>query len=64
MEERFKSGVCVDIVLTKKLESKKHILLMKRKNTGSDDGMYELPWGHLERNEDLYDAMIREIIGE
>ena len=61
MEERFKSGVCVDIVLTKKLENKKYILLMKRKNTGNDDGMYELPGGHLERNEDLYDAMIREI---
>ena len=57
---RFKSGVCVDIVLTKKLDNKKYILLMKRKNTGFDDGMYELPGGHLEKNEDLYDAMIRE----
>ena len=58
--ERFKSGVCVDIVLTKEIDNNKHILLMKRKNTGSDDGMYELPGGHLEANEDLYDAMIRE----
>ena len=49
MEERFKSIVCVDILLIK--ENK--ILLMKRKNTGYDDGMYELPGGHLESNEDL-----------
>lgn len=56
MKERFKNGVCVDIMLVK--ENK--IMLMKRKNTGSDDGMYELPGGHLEKNEDLYDAMIRE----
>jgi 8-oxo-dGTP pyrophosphatase MutT (NUDIX family) len=58
--ERFKNGVCVDIILTKEIDNKKHILLMKRKNTGSDDGMYELPGGHLEKDEDLYDAMIRE----
>lgn len=58
--ERFKNGVCVDIVLIKEVDNKKYILLMKRKNTGSDDGMYELPGGHLEKNEDLFDAMIRE----
>lgn len=56
MSERFKNSVCVDIMLVKGNK----ILLMKRKNTGSDDGMYELPGGHLESNEDLYDAMIRE----
>lgn len=56
MSERFKNGVCVDIMLVR--DNK--ILLMKRKNTGTDDGMYELPGGHLEKNEDLYDAMIRE----
>lgn len=57
MNERFKNGVCVDIILYKNNK----ILLMKRKNTGSDDGLYELPGGHLEANEDLYDAMIREV---
>ena len=57
MKERFKNGVCVDLLLKKGNK----ILLMKRKNTGSDDGMYELPGGHLEYDEDLYDAMIREI---
>lgn len=58
--ERFKNGVCVDILLIKEIDNKKHVLLMKIKNTGSDDGMYELPGGHLEKDEDLYDAMIRE----
>ena len=57
MEERYKSVVCVDLIIEK---DDKKILLMKRKNTGNDDGMYELPGGHLEKNEDLYDAMIRE----
>ena len=33
---------------------------MKRQNTGSDDGYYELPGGHLEEKEDIFDAMIRE----
>lgn len=47
-------------MLTQTNNNKKQILLMKRKNTGSDDGMYELPGGHLEAKEDLYDAMIRE----
>lgn len=60
MKERFKSGICVDIALIKENDGEKQILLMKRKNTGFDDGMYELPGGHLEKNEDLYDAMIRE----
>ena len=48
MKERFKNGVCVDIVLTRGNK----VLLMKRKNTGNDDGMYELPGGHLEKNEE------------
>lgn len=56
MKERFKNGVCVDIMIMRDNQ----ILLMKRKNTGNDDGMYELPGGHLEKNEDLFDAMIRE----
>ena len=56
MEERFKSTVCVDLIIEK--DSK--ILLMKRKNTGYNDLEYELPGGHLEKDEDLIDAMIRE----
>ena len=60
MEKRFKSVVCADIMITKQIENETYILLMKRQNTGSDDGYFELPGGHLEKGEDLFDAMIRE----
>ena len=60
MEERFKNVVCADLLARKVVNGKTLILLSKRKNTGHDDGEYELPGGHLERNEDIYDAMIRE----
>lgn len=60
MEERFKCAVCVDLIATRKNDSKTQVLLMQRKNTGDDDGNYELPGGHLESGEDLFDAMIRE----
>ena len=58
--ERFKNVVCADLLIKKRKKDKTYILLMKRENTGSDDGYYELPGGHLEENEDIYNAMIRE----
>ena len=61
MSERYLSVVCVDILIKRQENNKTYILLMKRQNTGFNDGEYELPGGHLEKNEDLYDAMIREI---
>ena len=60
VEERFKSVICADILIKKVVDDKEYILLMKRKNTGNNDGEYELPGGHLEQNEDIFDAMIRE----
>lgn len=60
MEERFKIAICVDLMISRDLGQGKEILLMKRKNTGFNDGEYELPGGHLEANEDLFEAMIRE----
>ena len=60
MEKRFKSVVCADLMITKQVENETYILLMKRQNTGTDDGYFELPGGHLEKGEDLFDAMIRE----
>ena len=59
--ERFRCLVCVDLFMFKIENGKKKILLMKRKNTGTDDGEYELPGGHLEKDEDIFEAMIREI---
>lgn len=60
MEERFKCAVCVDLFMFKEEGGEKKVLLMKRKNTGTNDGEYELPGGHLENGEDIFDAMIRE----
>ena len=61
IKERFKSVICADILIKKIIDGKECTLLMKRKNTGSNDGEYELPGGHLEANEDIFDAMIREV---
>ena len=58
--ERFKNVVCADLLIKKRENDNTYILLMKRQNTGNDDGYYELPGGHLEENEDIFDAMIRE----
>ena len=62
MEERYKSMIVVDLMLTRINENtgKKEVLLALRKNTGYNDGEYELPGGHVEENEDLMNAMIRE----
>lgn len=62
MEERYKSKIVVDLLLerTNKDTNKKEILLMLRQNTGYLDNRYDLPGGHVEPNEDIFGAMIRE----
>ena len=61
MEERYKSMLVVDIMLSRiNKKGKKEILLSLRKNTGSHDGEYELPGGHVDEGEDLMQAMVRE----
>lgn len=62
MAERYKSVLVVDLMLTRDNENSgsKEVLLSLRKNTGFNDGEYELPGGHVEENEDLIQAMIRE----
>ena len=62
MEERYKSMIVVDLMLTRtnEITGKKEVLLALRKNTGYNDGKYELPGGHVEENEDLMNAMVRE----
>lgn len=62
MEERYKSMIVVDLMLTRenKKKGKKEILLALRKNTGYNDGQYELPGGHVDEGEDLLQAMVRE----
>lgn len=61
MEERYKSKIVVDLLLKRKNENnKEEILLSLRENTGYRDGYYDLPGGHVDENEDLFFAMIRE----
>lgn len=56
MEERNKLPVSVQLLL----EKDNKILLLKRKNTGYEDGKYCLPGGHVEANEEIRQAMKRE----
>lgn len=56
MDKRNKLPVSVQLLLQK--DNK--ILLMKRKNTGYEDGKYCLPGGHVEANEEIRKALIRE----
>jgi ADP-ribose pyrophosphatase YjhB (NUDIX family) len=40
------------------------VLLSERKNTGYSDGMYSLVGGHVEQNETIVEAVIREVSEE
>lgn len=54
--ERFKLTVDVHLILRKQDK----ILLLKRQNTGYEDGSYHLPAGHMDGNETVTSALIRE----
>lgn len=43
------------------IEREGEILLSMRKNTGYSDGMYSLVGGHVESNETLKEALLREV---
>lgn len=53
---RFKMIVSGYLILIKN----KKVLLMRRKNTGYEDGKYGLPAGHVEENESIRYATCRE----
>ena len=59
MSERHVSRIVVDLLLERKNSTtgKTQILMML---AGYLENQYDLPGGHLEPGEDLYDAMIRE----
>jgi len=55
-KERFKLVVDVHLILRKQDK----ILLLKRQNTGYEDGSYHVPAGHMDGNETVTKALIRE----
>ncbi len=57
MEERFSVKITVGLLLI----NNGKILMMKRKNTGYMDGMYAFVAGHVEEEESLKQAMVREV---
>lgn len=56
MDKRNKFPISVQLIV----QNEEKILLLKRKNTGYEDGKYCLPGGHLEKNEEIRSAIIRE----
>ena len=54
--KRFKMPVAVHLFLI----HDNRILLIKRINTGYCDNMFSLPAGHVEKGENVFEAMIRE----
>lgn len=55
--ERFKMIASVYLLLVKR----RKILLLRRINTGYEDGKYGLPAGHVEDNETIRAALCREV---
>lgn len=61
MKERYEIKCAVFLILTKVENGKKQILLQRRFHTGILDGQYDVSCsGHLEKNETLTEAMVRE----
>lgn len=61
MSERYKCIVAVFLILTRENKGKTEVLLQERYNTGYMDGKYDTACsGHLEPNESLSMALVRE----
>lgn len=57
-KERFKMPVSVQVIL---FNQNDEVLLLKRKSTGFGEGLYGFIGGHVEQNEQVIDAAIREV---
>ena len=61
MKERYMLKCAVFLILTKIENNKEYVLIQRRYNTGIQDGKYDVSVsGHLEKNETLKEAIIRE----
>ena len=61
MKKRYESKVAVFLILMRKVNGKREILLQRRCNTGYMDGKYDMACsGHLEKGESLSMALVRE----
>lgn len=61
MNKRYKTNSAVILMLIRKNGLSEEVLLQKRKNTGYCDGYYDLSAsGHVEKNESMQMALIRE----
>ncbi|MBQ9834374.1 MAG: NUDIX domain-containing protein [Bacilli bacterium] len=61
MKERYMIKCAVFLILTKYENNQEYVLLQKRQNTGIIDGQYDVSCtGHLEVDETLTEAMVRE----
>lgn len=58
LKRKEKLGIIASVFLI--LKKNNEIFLMRRANTGYEDGCYSLISGHLERMESLAEAMVRE----
>jgi len=57
-KERCKMPISVQVILVNQNDE---VLLLKRKSTGFGDGLYAFIGGHVEQNEQVTDAAIREV---
>ncbi len=61
MKDRYKTICAVFLILTRVNNGREEILLQKRQNTGYMDGKYDVGCsGHLDPNESIMNALIRE----
>ena len=60
MNDKYKSKMVVLLMLIRNSDKNTEVLLHRRYKTGYLDGMYDFVGGHVEKNESLETAIIRE----
>lgn len=61
MKKRFETPTAIFLIITRNYNQKLQVLLQKRQNTGFKDGFWDTAAsGHVEKNENVSEAVIRE----